>query len=422
MKMAVVGPVPLGQEICHIASEFEGIDVIPLFYESAEQSPRLIENYKFPVDMYIFAGPSPFQLALKFIPNSSMAYYIPFEGADIYRLLLQVYEQYNRFPVISYDIVDQDYLIEVYEENNLTLIPYFLHSHKDGFLDSNALVRYHLKLLKNQQVEVIATTMNAVYEQLKSQDVPVFLIKHTKSTNRDMLVKAILKEQDIKKKELQLTVLRFEIKAIGVHDKQAVKEMITEIIIFGQNYLLSTSNVENMVVSLFSTRGVFEKVSKERTDFTFIEAMNRKKQLLVHLGIGIGDTAESANFNAQKALEHASSNERGSCYLIDEDKRIYGPLGTKESVSYPLLFSNRKNITLTLRRLYAWLFLVRKTKVTTRDISMGMNTSERHASRILKSLCDQEVAEITGKESMNQKGRPRHIYFIHLDKLKEAAN
>lgn len=65
LQKAVDGPVPLGQEICHIASEFEGSNVIPLLYESVEQSPRLIEDYKLPVDKYMFAGPSPFSNSIE---------------------------------------------------------------------------------------------------------------------------------------------------------------------------------------------------------------------------------------------------------------------------------------------------------------------------------------------------------------------
>lgn len=58
---------------------------------------------------------------------------------------------------------------------------------------------------------------------------------------------------------------------------------------------------------------------------------------------------------------------------------------------------------------------MQKSEVTTREISLGMSTSERHAARILKSLHQQNVAKIVGKESLNQKGRPRLVYKIDLN-------
>lgn len=51
-----------------------------------------------------------------------------------------------------------------------------------------------------------------------------------------------------------------------------------------------------------------------------------------------------------------------------------------------------------------------------------MNTSERHAARILKSLGDKNIAKIVGKETINQKGRPRLVYDINLDKLAQQVN
>jgi hypothetical protein len=60
--------------------------------------------------------------------------------------------------------------------------------------------------------------------------------------------------------------------------------------------------------------------------------------------------------------------------------------------------------------LYAWLFMMQKNEVTTREIGVGLNRSERHAARILKSLSEKKVAKIIGKESIHQKGRPRHPF------------
>ena len=92
-------------------------------------------------------------------------------------------------------------------------------------------------------------------------------------------------------------------------------------------------------------------------------------------------------------------------------------------MNYPLQKSNdNQQNSLTLRKFYAWLSMMQKKEVTTRELSIGMNTSERHAARILKNLCEKKIANIIGKESLHQKGRPRIVYEIDFTELAKLVN
>jgi hypothetical protein len=427
LTIFIVGPEPLVHKISKISSEFNELKTKSLIYEKVEESAKLVREHHEPKDIYIFAGPTPFFISNQTIPLDVISFYVPFEGSDIYRLLLEVFEVYHHYPIISYDIVEPHYLEEIYEEIGISTIPYRLITFNENTVDSDGLVNYHLNLLKQGKAQVIATTLNSVYERLKFLHVPVFLIKHTNANIRDTIRKAVLSGQNQKKEEAQITVLQFKM----IHNEKErterlqkecnfIKERIVE---FG-NQLFSSSNLaDSEIITLYTTRGVFEKVTKKRSDFSFLRELNELFTVTVNLGIGYGNTAESAAYNARSALEFSIREKKGSSFLIDADKRIYGPLGTVETVNYPLQKSNdNQENSLTLRKFYAWLSMMQKNEITTRELSIGMNTSERHAARILKSLCEMKIAKIIGKESLHQKGRPRIVYEIDFTELAKLVN
>jgi len=420
-RIAVVGPEPLVADICEIASEFNEVAMTPLIYQTAEESADLVKQHQEREDIFLFSGPTPYMLGKESVPVHSKAAYIPFEGTDIYRLLLQVYEYYHYYPKISFDIVDGQELNEIYHEIKITHIPYYLQTIEEG-IDSGKLTNYHLNLLKGGRAEVVVTTLNSVYEQLLKAGASVFLIKHTKAKIRETLQKILLREEKQRKEEGQITVLQFgllyEKKEKDSCYKQQSQIITGKILQLGKSLFSSTSQVDDGIITLYTTKGVFEKATYKRQDFSFLSEFNKMTSLQVNLGIGIGKTVQDAVYNASNALEFSIKKEIESCFLIDEQKRIHGPLGTTKSIDYILASSEVDNqYSLTLRKFYSWLLMMQKSEVTTREISLGMNTSERHAARILKSLHQQSIAKIIGKESLNQKGRPRLIYKIDFNGL-----
>ncbi|WP_237389530.1 hypothetical protein [Bacillus sp. USDA818B3_A] len=428
LNVFIIGPRPLVNKISKIACEFNELRTKSLIYEKAEESAILVREHQELKDIYIFAGPTPFFISKGEIPLDVISYFIPFEGSDIYRILLEIYEKYLRYPIISFDIVEPYYIEEIYEEMGISRIPYRLITFKEEeTVDSDLLAGYHFNLLKEGKVHVVATTLNSVYERLMALHVPVFLIKHTNANIRETLRKAVLSGQRQKKEEAQITVLQFKmIFNERERDEQFLKErhLIKQRILEYGNLLFSGTNFsEEDIITLYTTRGVFEKVTNRRKDFSFLNDLNKLFTATVNLGIGYADTAESAAYNARNALEFSIREKKGSSFLIDAEKRIYGPLGTVETMNYPLQKSDDNNQnSLTLRKFYAWLSMIQKKDVTTRELSIGMNTSERHAARILKGLCEKKIARIIGKETMNQKGRPRIVYEIDYAELAKLVN
>lgn len=421
LNIGIVGPKVLVQDICNVMEGFPEAEPIPLIYHSEQEAPKLIAQSNELIDVYLFSGPVPYFLSSQSLSPEKKAIFIPFEGTDIYSVLLRIYGSYRFFPIISFDIVESEHVHEIYKEQGLSQVPWFI-KNMEGYWDSKELFNHHLQLWQKRAIQVIATCLHSVYERFQQMNIPVFLIKHTQQTIRETTKRAILIGLEQKRLESQITVLQFEIDrpdAVGddVGEDHVLGEVQNQILEYGNKLFGVASVIEDNTITLYTTRGVLDRVTNYGKELAIIHEIHRDYSYMVSLGIGMGDSGESAAYNARKALQFAIQNGRGCGFLIDDEKRVHGPLGTKQSLEYSLDVEEGSFVSLTLRKFYAWVSILKKNRLTARDISIGMNTSDRHATRILKMLCDKGLAEIVGKESMNQKGRPRPVYKIDLVQL-----
>jgi hypothetical protein len=291
--------------------------------------------------------------------------------------------------------------------------------------DPEDIIQHHLKLWNERKVQVIVTGIQVVYEYFQQKKIPVYIYKNTKQTIRETLNKAILMGMEQKRHFTQITVLQFQIDNYDPKASQKVwkeyQEIKRRILDYGKQLFSASGNIDENLITLYITRGILEKVTNNVTNFSILKEIENNFSHTISLGIGMGDTADSAAYNASKALQFSKQNGGNCVFLIDEEKRVYGPLGYPESLEYNLVNVSEGDFgSLTLRKFYAWLQMIKKNQVTTRDVRIGMNTSDRHATRILKQLHEKGIATVIGKESLNQKGRPRPIYEIDVTKLEEV--
>jgi hypothetical protein len=421
LKVVVVGPRILVDDIGKVTEEFEEIEIIPMIYSSELEAPLLITQLKEFVDLFLFSGQAPYYLSQEVLPEDHRAVFIPFEGTDIYNVLLTIYQTYHFFPIISFDCFYSHHLHEVYEEMEIAEVPYYTKT-MEGYWDSEELFNHHLHLWTEKKVQVITTGLHSVYKRLKQLKIPVFLIKHTKQTIRETVQKVILMGNEQKKHGAQITVLQFQIDDDNCHfdtwEKGEYLEVKQKILAYGNELFSSSGIIDGKTITLYTTRGILEKVTNSLKEYAVLNEIRTRSTHTVSLGIGMGNTGESAVYNASRALLFAKQNGGNCVFLINGEKKILGPLGFSQPLEYSLINVREGTFSsVTIRKFFAWLSVMRRNEVTAREVSIGMNTSDRHAIRILKKLRDTGVAEVIGKESMNQRGRPRPIYKIDLISL-----
>lgn len=410
---AVIGPKLLVDDICEVLEEFSYIEPTKLIYDSEKNVRDLLQESMEVYDVYFFSGDVPFLLSQDLIPPHSCSLFIPFEGTELYKAIIQIYRHYHFFPIISFDGIPAKHLQEFFDEIDASNVKWYS-KNMDGFQNSEELIEHHMKLWQEGVIQVVATSIYSVYQRLKNSHVPVFFIKSTKQLIRDTVNKSLWMVKEQKKQLAQITVLQFKIQPAieGQHKK------ITD---FSKRLFASTTSDEEGEYTLYTTRGLVEKVTKDFTSFPILKNSSGE-QGTINLGIGMGETVERALYNANRAVEFAVRNPGNSAYLIDDQMKVLGPLGTRNTLNYSLIDEERGDYaSTTMRKLFSWLQLIQKNEVTTREISVGMNTGERNAARMVQKLKEKGIAEVIGSESMSQRGRPRPIYRIDLHRLSQEV-
>ncbi|RNB85451.1 hypothetical protein EDM56_18780 [Brevibacillus fluminis] len=418
IKMAIIGPENLVTAIKKVADEFEELESVLLVYESEKESPALIKQCKEIIDVYLFSGKFPYYLSQNDLPPDSRSIYIPFEGTDIYSVIFHIYRTYHFYPSVSFDVITPDVLQETFEELQIADFQWSVTTMDDEY-DGEKLSEHHLQLWKEGKFQVVATCLNSVYVKLRELKIPVFLVKHTNQTIRETIKKAILLGKEHKKHSAQITILQFKIDEsayIEQNDHLHVKKTINDL---SNLFFTRMGELDEDIVTLYTTRGIIERLTDHFMDFSLFEQIFERYPFFINFGIGMGDTGEGAAYNANKALTMAMQDGGNCGFLIDDQKRAYGPFGSGTTMEYSLVDGEGYSIPHSMRKLYSWLTTLRKEVVTTREISNALSTSERNAARLIKSLKNKEIAEVIGKEKMAQKGRPRPIYKVDLHKLAE---
>lgn len=406
-KIGIIGPQVLVKDISEVVSEFHELEAVPLIYESEYDAPKLIQQAPH-LDIYMFSGLAPYCSCKKMLTDAHLSYVIPFEGTDIYKAMLDIYMTYHFFPIISFDGIHKQHLKETREEMGITHIPFHLQEPKEKW-DRDAFYEKHVFLWKNKKTQIIATCANSVYQKLKEINAPVYLIKHTKQVIRESIQQALLLCLKRNSHETQSAVLLLKCEKTETNELLQYSSDISGL--FSGSGALS-----GQLLTIYTTRGIVERVTDHFTDFSIIQSTAHSS--ILTMGIGYGQNVDKARHNAEKAMKYAGGETYHAAYLLDDDQRISGPFSLEwEHSSPPLSVSTQNHALPLLWKLHSWLKGTNMTIITSRDMSAGLNTTIRHATRVLKDLHEKGIAQIAGLEHSNGKGRPRTMYRIDMAEL-----
>jgi len=422
INIAIIGSkMPVG-DICEIVGEFPEAEFMPHICTSLSEVPDIVAKAQEYADVILFGGPVPFALSQHVLAKDCRTTFVPFEGGStLYNALMKVYMTYQFLPIISFEAADEKHVHEIYEEIDRSEVPRFVQIIDDKF-DRDELIRIHTKLWNEREIQVIVTGIQSIYEHFKQLNIPVYLYKVTKQTIRETIKKAILMGIEKQKHQTQLTVLQFVVDEVEGStqstSEEALQAISQKILEYGSRLFSCSGFSSGNVTTLYTTRGMLEKATNNYEDFTLLKDIQGDSAYTISLGIGMGETSDMATHNASNARMFARQNGSNSVFLIDQNKRLAGPLGSAQPLEYALAMVQEGNLgSLMLRRFYAWMQVNKKLQISALDIRIGMNVSDRHAARILRILQEKGFASVIGKESTTRTGRPRPIYQIDMEKL-----
>jgi len=433
LKVAVIGPPDLVALVAETGKKYPGLSLIPAAYRHEAETLRIALRYRSQVDIFLFAGPIPYEIARRKIKDIPMVY-IPYTGAALYRVLFQLVKDMagNSAELslrISVDILKRQEVQERIKEVDIEVDRLFVNEYRLG-QKAEDLVQFHFDLWKNGQVDQAITCVTSVYERLSDLGVPCYRIIPTQSAIYDSLKLVQLEGKSLKVSGTQLAVCIVSIRetmennVVSTEEKDQIDQAIQQML---ANFSEKTQTLmywsDQNATTFISTRGVIEELTRNFTVAPMAADMLPALKFCISQGIGIGYTANEAEQNAKAALTKAELQTGGGCYAILPNGTVFGPLGKETQLSYSarsrdpecLALAKQAKVSIgTINKLVSLNEQHDRTTLTTAELANWFGFSLRSARRLLSRLEESDLAVVVGEEQPINKGRPRQLYSLRL--------
>lgn len=427
IKVGVIGPQWIRETMVRCFGLFPNIQPIFRLSDEIKDARKLTTELLDKVDCLFYSGRIPYLVAREEIPIETPAFYIPLKGAGLYQSLYKLKSKQN-FMNISLDGIQDNYmeliksnLEETFTYQNFQEIVYM--ENKDD------VVNFHLRNVEENPNTVVITSLKLVSEQLSEMNI---INEWLKPTDQDIIVaieRMLLATNQRKQKEMQIIVGRIFIENSGdasefmseqqVHTRNhAIHRMLLQFADQINGYLIALSSSEYVFIT---NRGIFERITEGYKYLPIVDEMKKKLEVSLSIGVGFGFSALEAGSHARVALIQAQENGGGCCFIVREDRSVFGPIDLIVPMKYPLtvtdqlLISKAEHIGMSAANIQKTMAVIKRKKeneFTAHELSSILGITPRSAHRIIQSWLDAELIKIIGMEKISKRGRPRQVFAL----------
>lgn len=434
IKVAVIGPDDLVESITIAAKAFPALKLFPFGYKHERETLQHVRKCKDEVDVLLFAGPIPYQIAREHVEEHKPMIYLPYTGTSLYRVFFQLlrdkhFHDKNGRLRFSIDILRQEEIEERLEELELAVQQMYVKEYQTG-QQTNEIVQFHYDLWINQEVDAVLTCVTSVYKRLVELGVPSYRIIPTKSSIHDCLQRVQLEGRSVQLSDTQIAIGIISVDSFSQkresseYDVQRKKLAVHQILIdYGEEIQALMNWSDRDEITFVTTRGVIERTTHNFSYYPLLEQIVNQLNVTASIGIGLGRTANEAESKAREALSKSKMSGGGSCYIVMPDGNVLGPLGKEHQLAYSVRCDDPERLHLarqaglsvgTINKLISFCRNHGSSKVTAAELAGGFGITIRSARRILSKLEQSQLASVIGEEQPVSKGRPRQLYNLNL--------
>lgn len=429
IRLGVIGEEHNINILQEVIEEYNDYEITAFIDPDGTHTLNIIDNHQQEFDSWLVFD----QINYLHIKNWGKAqkpvYYIPYRGASFYKTLCTAIYQGFKIDELSIDTIPYYDITRALDDMqiNYNVINHLSDEH--GALSLNGYAAFHREFFKKGITKAAVTRSCYVKSLLESEGIPTFCIMPVRVTVRNIL-NVILTQFRIKKlREGQIAVQVFSFNLLGDKDNfYSVDDLYSREIAISQKLISYTKNISGSLKPanegnfyIFTTRGSLEQLTNSFTSLPELPILRDLNKSLRACGIGIGNSAREAEYNAVIALKHACADQKGSWYVVLDDKTISGPLGSAQQIDYQYasvqLEAVSKKTSLsqaTLSKICHALKIYGRDELNAQELATILQILPRSARRILTCLTEHGYAEDIRSEMPETKGRPRKIYKIKL--------
>lgn len=407
-RIAVLGSIDFIKRLRQFEHELPSIRLDYYTYDKPSEAKKIVQDIK-PCDAVFFSGSFPFIHATESIEKLPIpAYYLKQDETAITTTLLSLCSTDPTYiHKLSIDLIHPESVQSVLEDIGQTDQTPFLMKIDTSF-DLEEIVAFHTNLQKNGQAILAITSIHAVYQALKDNNLSVIRMIDPKRS----IIKGIEDTKSLallfKSQSAKIAVGYIQSTIDDPDSEHNIKQIAASI------QATIVKEADNLY-TLFSTQG---DVQEALTNNTITAWMNPSSSPL-KIAFGYGKTVIEATQNARDALSYANDN---TAYLLTDSKELLGPYpNSNKQVRLkniePQLVQIAKETTLSpanLSKVIQFSRSRKSTEFTAYDLEVYLQVSRRTTERILKKLVDHGYAQVVGEEMTYQQGRPRAIYELNF--------
>lgn len=425
--IGVIGARDLVNRIVAVAERMdEPVRLVGAAYSNEQEGFDRLTDIETRIDVALFAGPLPYDLAREHGELPVPATYVPVSGAALYSTLLRGTLEQRCDPArVSVDSISETDLGEAYAEigvapDGVRVLEYRHPRSAREFYD------FHEHLYRDGVTSAALTTMPTVERRLLDAGVPALRMVPTAATLRIALNTAMLLGAGSRLEESQI--------AIGVVEPAASER--SNPVSYGQQELNLALHRELLQVAramgatvlprgddsylIIATVGSVAQVTAGFRVAPFLDHVRRELGVLVDVGLGVGRTARDAEVNAHAALERAHSEPDAAAALVGPDGSMLSlPSKLHQRTENGSAESERTRGADLLDRMVRSLDSQsgQALVVDAERVAELLDVSARTARRTLHTLVEEGLAWPVPPARNTGAGRPRQLYRLITTKL-----
>lgn len=372
-------------------------------------------------------------------------YYIPFEAEVILSTIIKQLSEdsqlkLNRMYVDAFVTSEHGfYLTKLINEPDR---PLTYPRNMLEFFSEEELLENIQSSLASQDVDMVLTSVASVHKALSATHVPTILLGHS----RDHLMthfKTILKDVALSiSHNNTLTVAYIELadresNVLNVHEIEYQEVSLHKALVdfrFKYQWEMNIQKLPNGFELSFPLSKL--QTEADYLDFPLIDYLKDHLSFDFYAGLGLGFLGiDTGRQSAYKAFEQAKSYGENTCFLIDMDQYVHGPVGLPPRLFYKLPGSQIEDQAKTLgihshnlARVLSLFSTNPEAALDSSQIAGALNITMRSVNRILTKLAQNHVL-IMSEGDMDatsgkkvDRGRPKKYYKLSQSALETYAS
>lgn len=427
IKLGIIGESHALSSLQEVSDDYADFQLL-LFTDDDETGlVELFSAHQQEADVWLLFGQDHYLRLQRGLQLERPVYYIPYRGASFYKALCAAAYRGYTVEQLSIDTIPYYDITRGLDDMGIAYTGDDLHhlADSDGSLQLPELLSFHRELFRSGVTRAAVTKSYYLKTLLEQEGIPAFCVLPMRVTIRNIL-NLILSRFRIKRlRESQIAIQVFSFSLLTAkEDFFAVDDLYSQQIAISQRLISYAKSINGSfkpgnegTFYIFTTRGLLEQLTN---GFTQIPELALGDGLRA-CGIGVGNSASEAEYHAVLALKRACADERGSWYVVLDDKTICGPLGSEEQQEYQYASAQLEEVSRatslsqsTLSRICRALEIYGRKELSAQELATTLRITPRSARRLLTALVAHGYATESSKEMSEVKGRPRKIYTIEL--------